>query len=126
MKDTTLLLVYNTGNGLFNAISASAHKMVSPKTYSCPLCSHTFGMTGMLTPWKEHLEMQPYRVVYLHRDEFRREYPDYQDFPLPAIFLAESNGTLRLILDSASISEAASLSDLISKFDERLKLESIA
>jgi len=38
-----LILVNNAKNGVFNKAIDFAHKIVSPQTYECSLCSITYG-----------------------------------------------------------------------------------
>lgn len=87
---TKLILAYNAQNGLFNALNDWAHKIFSPATYECRLCHFTYGLTGMLRPWKDFLESVPHPTVSLHREEFRKAYPTL-DVRLPAI-LADQGG----------------------------------
>jgi len=37
-----LIFVYNANGGLVNSWLDTAHKIVSPSTYSCSLCAITF------------------------------------------------------------------------------------
>jgi hypothetical protein len=56
MRPERLILVYNTDNGIFNALTDWAHKFFSPATYVCTLCHYTYSTRGMLFPWKAFLE----------------------------------------------------------------------
>ena len=47
-----LILVYNADSDLFSLIKDALHKILSPSTYQCNLCSLTFGMIGMRDEWK--------------------------------------------------------------------------
>jgi len=46
MKDT-IVFVYNADGGLFNTLSNIVHKIFSPETYRCKLCSITYSVLGM-------------------------------------------------------------------------------
>ena len=118
--EKSLLIVYNADSGLFNTIAASVHKIVSPQTYECALCKHTFGTTGMLAMWKSYLDMQPFPVSYSHRDEFRETHPEWAELKLPAILLEEGNGEMTVLIEAEKIRSATSLSELISMMEERL------
>ncbi len=115
-----LLIVYNADRGFFNAISASTHKLLSPKTYECPLCQHTFGITGMLQPWKEYLDMQPLPVSFTHRNDFHKDYPRHASLTLPAILLIDPEKGVTPVLESKSVRNAKNLSHLISLMEEQL------
>ena len=58
MNDKTssrLLFVYNADSGLFNTLTDIAHKMLSPKTYTCNLCAITHGLFSEKEEWKEFI-----------------------------------------------------------------------
>jgi len=38
MSPDRIIFVYNTDDGLFNALMDTAHKIFSPATYECSLC----------------------------------------------------------------------------------------
>lgn len=113
-----LIIAYNAQNGLFNALNDWAHKFFSPATYDCRLCFFTYGLTGMLRPWKAYLESVPYPTVFLHREEFRRAYPGL-DIRLPVILVSigERNETL---LSAGEIEAVTDLPQLIAVTRARL------
>ena len=118
--DRFLLIVYNADRGFFNAVSASAHKLISPNTYKCPLCEHTFGITGMLKPWKEYLDIQPLTVSFTHRNDFHKDYPQHKSLTLPAVLLVDPETGITQVLEANAVRNAKNLSDLISMMEERL------
>lgn len=118
MKPDRLIFVYNADDGFFNALNDMAHKVFSPETYQCSLCRYTYGIRGMLLPWKQFIEALPCSTVFLHRNEFRQDFPD-KDVPLPVI-LAETNGRCDTLLSANEIKESDSLDGLITVMRERL------
>ncbi|MDH5387945.1 MAG: GTPase [Gammaproteobacteria bacterium] len=105
-----LIFVYNADSGLFNTVSDIAHKVLSPKTYSCNLCALTHGHFKIKQEWVEFLEQIDTELEFLHRDEFLKKY--HQDnAELPAIFI-EVNNELSPWLDQASINQIQTLDDL--------------
>lgn len=105
-----LIFVYNADSGLFNTVSDIAHKVLSPKTYSCNLCALTHGHFKIKQDWVEFLEQIDTELEFLHRDEFLKKYnPDNAE--LPAIFI-EENGELSQWLDQATINQIQTLDDL--------------
>ena len=114
-----ILLVYNADEGLFNAINDWAHKIFSPATYECPLCRFTYGLSGMLKPWKLFLERQPCPVEFLYRPYFRKAHPGFAAEALPLV-LVESQGRLQTLLTAAEIAEVAGLEPLIGRMQVRL------
>lgn len=120
MHPDRILLVYNESDGLFDAVSGWTHKLLSPGTYHCALCRITFGLTGMLVPWKSYLDLLPFQKAFLHRDEFKAKYPALAATPLPVI-LAEKDDRWEILLSAEEIRTTASLSRLINLMQIRLE-----
>lgn len=112
-----LIFVYNADSGLFNTVSDIAHKVFSPKTYSCNLCTLTHGNFKIKQEWVEFLEQIDSELEFLHRDEFLKKY-NTDDAKLPAIFI-EENGELLPWIDQASINGIETLGDLKAVIMER-------
>ena len=81
-----LIFVYNADSGMFNTVTDIAHKILSPKTYSCNLCAITHSYFSVKENWADFLEGFPVECEFLHKDEFINAYPNKGDVPLPAIF----------------------------------------
>jgi len=120
VRPDRIIFVYNEDSGFFNGVAGWAHKALSPDTYQCALCRITFGLTGMLVPWKSYLERLPYPVMFLHRDEFRARFPAQATLALPVI-LAEQAGRTEPLLTAADIRSAGGMLGLISRMDDRLE-----
>jgi hypothetical protein len=80
-----LLFVYNADSGLFNTVTDIAHKIFSPQTYSCPLCSLTHGYFQVRGEWKAFIDSLSLPCEFLHRDEAKRQY-GLRDSELPAVY----------------------------------------
>ncbi len=87
-----LVFVYNADSGLFNTVTDIAHKILSPDTYACQLCSLTHGHFRVRREWVAFLENLDIKCRFLHRDEFQAEYGSDSIDP-PTIYL-EQGGTL--------------------------------
>lgn len=105
-----LIFVYNADSGLFNTVTDIAHKMLSPKTYSCNLCALTHGHFKIKEDWVNFLEKIDSELEFLHRDEFVQQY-NYDNAELPAIFIEEEN-ELSLWMDQSTINKIETLNDL--------------
>ena len=114
-----LVMVYNANEGLFNAVTDSVHKIVSPSTYECRLCLFTYGVRNMRRTWKRFLESLHHPVVFFHRNEFWREY-NRRDIDLPAI-LAETDQGLNVLVSAEEINDCSSLEDLMSRLSKALE-----
>jgi hypothetical protein len=107
-----LLFVYNADSGLASALFDSAHKLLSPSTYSCNLCALTHGPAGPKREWAEFLKILPEPPEFLHRDEFLKRHPALASTPLPAIF-TKRRQCLQLLADGPALSQIHTLAALI-------------
>ncbi|MEO7412165.1 MAG: hypothetical protein ABIZ81_02315 [Opitutaceae bacterium] len=115
-----LVMVYNADEGLFNALNDWAHKFFSPETYECPLCRYTYGLSGMLGPWKTFIEKQPFPTAFIYRPEFWRQHPEMKEIVLPVI-LTEEKGQLQVLVTADEIRNTGGLMTLINLVQSRLE-----
>lgn len=80
-----LLFVYYAGSGLFTTAAGIAHKIPSPKTHACRLCSLTHGYFTMHGAWAGFLRELDLPCEFRHRDELDDE-PGVDPTALPAIY----------------------------------------
>lgn len=109
-----LIFVYNANSGIVNTLLDSAHKIVSPATYNCNLCAITFGVFSENTEWKNFKESSDLEMVFLHKDEFLKQYkskwlPAY-NFP---IILVEGDKGLEVFISNEKINKVETASELI-------------
>ncbi len=114
-----LILVYNADDGIFNAVTDTIHKVISPRTYECRLCQFTYGMTGMLNKWRRFIQSLPVEKEFLHRNEFRKSYPE-ESTALPAVFKNEDD-RISALITGEEINVCANLDELIELVDSRVK-----
>jgi len=115
----TIVFVYNADSGLFNTLGDIAHKLFSPKTYSCNLCAITHTPLGMKDEWKEYLDSLQVEKIFLHADELKKEY-GIKNVALPAIFLKEGDG-LKIWIKASEINRCSSMDELKNLINSRLK-----
>ena len=113
-----IVFVYNAEKGFFNALTDTAHKIFSPSTYECSLCRFTYGLTGMLMPWKRFIDSLDVRPAFFHRSEFRKAYPDFA-VSLPVVF-RERQGRREIVLSAQQIAATGSVDALISAVKDQL------
>lgn len=118
MPKTKLVFVYNADSGLFNTVTDIAHKMLSPKTYECNLCSITHGVFKIRETWVKFLEELDAECEFLHKDEFQKVNPDI-NVAFPAIFKMENNQP-ELWIDEQSINGLSSVDDLKKIISDKL------
>ncbi len=105
-----LLFVYNADSGLFNTLADIGHKLFSPQTYRCDLCMLTHGVLREREAWRDFIATLPVETRFLHRDEFRHEYPQMH-CTLPAVFV-EREDEIQPCLNSRSLRDCQNLDDL--------------
>ena len=113
-----LIFVYNADSGVFNLFADMAHKFFSPDTYNCQLCMITHGHLGMHDKWKKYLATLEAELIFLHRDEFYRQFGRHEA-SLPAMFL-EREGVDELFMPEIEINACDTLDALIREMDNRL------
>jgi len=107
-----LIFVYNSDGTLGSLIKDTAHKIVSPKTYPCNLCRITYHGVTIQEDWQKFIQSLPHEVVFFHRDEFRKQYPNQKDGQFPAVFVPNATG-FKLLVPHTEINKAQSVHDLI-------------
>lgn len=95
MDKQKLIFVYNANSDLFSTVTDFAHKIFSPATYGCGLCALTYGNFSMKQEWKTFIENLPFDTVFLHKDEFQKQYGS--NVQLPAIFISVNNALSEII-----------------------------
>lgn len=104
-----LIFVYNAGSGILNTVKDIGHKLFSPQTYDCFLCSLTHGTFREQPDWKTFRESSPIEMQFLHRDEFERRYDRREDYP---VVMKESDA-MEIFLSRKQLAELSSLEELI-------------
>lgn len=117
MPSKKLIVVYNANSGKFNSLLGTAHKILSPKTYSCKLCKITHGLFSENKQWREYRETSGNQFIFYHKDEFFKEFPRLLKQRLPAIFDAESMG---LLISSEEFKELNTTHELIALLNQKI------
>ncbi|MFC7356786.1 GTPase [Jejudonia soesokkakensis] len=116
-----LIFVYNAASGIVNELLDSAHKVLSPKTYSCHLCDITYGVFSENAEWKSFRKASEIEMVFLHKDEFLKQYqskwlPKY-DFP---VILSEEQNELNIFMSSEALNLVENSNQLIASIERNL------
>ncbi len=116
MKD--LIFIYNAKSGLTQATLDWAHKIISPKTYECSLCSLTYGNLGKYSKWSKFLKSLNLNKSFIYDDQLS-DLGFYENESLPCIFVGKDNN-YSLIINSDELNSCQSLEHLIELIKERL------
>lgn len=106
-----LIFVYNANSGTLNTLLDIGHKLLSPSTYNCQLCSLTHGALAEKKQWKEFRESFPHDLIFLHKDEFEEEYQ--QSFIYPVV-LEDVEGEIKERIAYTTFADLNELEELIS------------
>ncbi|MGI9537516.1 MAG: GTPase [Desulfocapsaceae bacterium] len=104
-----LIFVYNANSGMLSLIRDIGHKLMSPQTYDCFLCSLTHGTFREDPKWKAFKENSNVDMEFLHRNEFERKYGMKQAYPV-VMKLADQT---EVVLSRDQLSHLSSVDDLI-------------
>lgn len=115
MEIMKIVFIYNSNSGIANSLLDIGHKILSPNSYECNLCSITFGLLTEKEEWKKFRESVNYKLEFLHEDEFENKYADKREYPI-ILRLNDTNEFIE-ILGKDDINEIKSVEELIRKLD---------
>ena len=118
MKEEQLIFVYNADSSIFSTLTDFAHKLLSPSTYQCHLCALTFGNFSEKQEWKSIVESLPLKTIFLHKDEFEKQYNIRT--ALPAAFLRK-NEAVNEIISKQEIESCNSLPELRRVVEQKIE-----
>ena len=113
-----LVFVYNADSGLFNTVTDIAHKIISPKTYSCNLCALTHGYFSIRDSWVKFLQQLDVECEFLHRDELFNKYA-IENSELPVIY-ENTDGELKVWITKEKIEQFNSVDELMKFINMKL------
>ncbi len=115
-----LLFIYNADSGLGNVLLDGARKILSPSTYDCNLCQITYGALTEKRSWKQFRNTFEVPMVFLHRDEFSKEYGSKfghkHTFPL---ILGVTPKGLEVVVSTSELNQLKHAEALIALIKER-------
>lgn len=117
-KEQKIIFVYNAKSGFMHSMTDLFHKTAKPNTYPCKLCSLTYSGAFMKKMWKEYVASLGVETIFLHKDEFRGSYPDYET-NYPVVLLVDGSNFIKLVSDD-DFKTMNDLTDLISLMSKRL------
>lgn len=115
MEEKELVFVYNARSDIFSKVTDFAHKIISPNSYSCSLCSLTHGTLGMHGELAEFLQSLPIKVSFLYKDQV--ESNSQED--VPQVWL-QKGGNKDLLINTAELNAIPTLEALMDLINQRL------
>ena len=114
-----LIFIYNAKSGVTNALFDWAHKIISPNTYDCNLCSITYNNLGKQKKWKNFLENINIESRFYYIDHLK-DLPFVKNpSELPCIYLKVDKDII-LIIDSYELNTFNKVDELIHKLNSCL------
>ena len=109
-----LIFIYNAKSGIGNAFIDWAHKIISPKTYDCNLCSITYNNLGKEIKWKAFLNNINAHSRFYYIDHLKElDFVD-EKTELPCVFINEKD-EFKLIINSHEMTAFDNVDQLISR-----------
>ncbi|NQY05880.1 MAG: GTPase [Flavobacteriaceae bacterium] len=109
-----LIFVYNVNSGLWNSAFGSAHKVLSPSTYKCNLCSLTYGAFKENIIWKQFRESTNVEMDFYHLNEFKKAFPklNLDKFQFPVV-LKSIGDKIEALLTKKTLDDIKEVDELI-------------
>ena len=111
-----LIFVYNANSGRLNTLFDIAHKLISPETYQCDLCSLTHGALSEKKAWQEFRKKSGLKMEFLHKDEFEQLHAKTFDYPV----ILKQADDIELLLNADEISHIKSVDELIALIEQQV------
>lgn len=115
-EETELVFVYKARSDLFSRVTDFAHKVISPKTYSCSLCRLTHGHLGMHREWAAFVQSFPMKVSFRYQDQVE----SHPQEDLPQVWLRQGSDR-HLLIGADELNAVPSLEALMELIKKRLK-----
>ncbi|MFT4662763.1 MAG: hypothetical protein ACI8XB_003056 [Patiriisocius sp.] len=112
-----IIFIYNANSGFFSGMMDSAHKLFSPDTYTCDLCSITHGLAGPKREWQEFIDGLEHPIKFYHKNDLP---PAYENLPLPVI-LKKSKENFEILVSKDEMSEMKTVTLLTDMLNNKLK-----
>ena len=108
-----LTFVYNANSGKVNTWMDIGHKLISPDTYSCNLCSLTHGVFTEREEWKKYRESSEIELEFLHKDEFEKQYSGDSNFTYPIVLKQTGDNEYEEFISTDKVNELSNIEELI-------------
>ena len=117
---TELLFVYNAKSGVMHTLMDFAHKMFSPETYPCSLCSLTYGNLGMKKVWADYVSALPLGYRFLYKDHVSDSLEGLSEVELPVI-LNRLDNSYTVLVSALELEQMTGLEELMHTLTLRMQ-----
>ncbi len=103
--------MYNAKSGVWSKYLDNLHKIVSPTTYSCDLCSLTHGVFFEKKLWRDFRENSTVEFIFMYKNDFLKEHSSVGlDFP---VILQKEEKGFSIVLEANELASLGSEKELI-------------
>ena len=111
-----LVFVYNARSGVFNSLIDFFHKIISPSTYECSLCSLTYNNYGKVKAWKQFIQSLNIPIYFKYSDHLSEMGLD-KETKLPIVVNTDLNG----VASAEEINQCQTIDALIEVIRKKYK-----
>ncbi len=111
-----LVFIYNAKSDKLSKVLDFAHKIVSPNTYTCDLCSLTHGNFGELEEWEKFKSLTKINMEFYYKNNHPARYNNIE-YPL---VIAECGDSWSMLLTKNDLKEISGVTDLINRIKKEL------
>ena len=112
------IFVYNVDNGIFSTIFNVIHRLISPSTYKCSLCTLTYNTFSEKLEWANFRKTNPGEFVFLYKDEFELVYGEELDYPV----VIDATNDIEVVFTKKQLDGFDTVNDLIDSIESIIKL----
>ena len=114
-----LVFVYNAEAGALNAVLDIGHKILSPNTYACDLCTLTHGTFRERGAWKRFRESSSLGLTFFHKDEFEKLHGSQPDLSISYPVVLREGSRLEVFISTEELGAMSDPQELIAMIRER-------
>lgn len=116
-----LLFVYNTNTDPISKVGDYIHKVFSPATYKCELCSLTHHNLGERRKWKTFRHRTKVNMTFHYIRQFELEFQEQYEYPVVLIREGEENTVFLFKEDLVHLESIDDLIDILESQIENIK-----
>lgn len=109
-----ILFIYNADSGKLNSIFDIAHKVISPSTYKCSLCSLTHSALNEKSEWANFKKSSKHNLQFLHKDEFEAQYSTKFEYPV----ILDITEEMKVLFSNLELEKFKNVKDLIAGIEK--------
>jgi len=121
LQQREFLFVYNAESNVLSKYIDIAHKIISPSTYSCSLCSITHGNFYEKKVWRDYRKSAAHKFRFQYKNDFLATLNENERlrFRFPVI-LEQEGDKLEVLLKPEELRSVESVEELIKVLEKKI------